>query len=68
MRYYLHVLNYENGSYINIRLSKEECKKYEMYDDYEDFIRYEGLEKKYGFSLKNSHIMFTKSNVIIYKL
>lgn len=67
MRYYLHVLNYKDDSYINIGLSPEESKKYELYEDPNDFIIHEKIDKKYGFELGNAAVMFAKKNSIRYK-
>lgn len=67
MRYYLHVLNYKDKSYINIGLNEEQSNKYEMYEDINDFIMHEGIDKKYGFIVGESAIMIAQENTIYYK-
>lgn len=44
---------------IKIKLTSEEKLKYRMYEDFEDFIKYE-LERKYGFRLDDSSWMCSK--------
>ena len=67
MKYYLHVLNYKDKSYINIGLTEEQSKKYEMYEDLHDFIMYEGIDKQCGFIVGESAIMIAPQNTIYYK-
>lgn len=67
MKYYLHVLNYDDLSYINIGLTEKESEKYEMYECEDDFIKYEHIAEKYGFNPDKSAIMFSKKNTIYYK-
>ena len=68
MRYVLHILNHETKSYINIKLTDKESKKYEMYDNLRDFIIYEKIGEKYGFDIKTSDYMIAYKNDINYKI
>lgn len=67
MRYYLHVLDYSKKAYVCIRLTEEESKKYQMYEDINDFIKYEKIGEKYDFDSKNSHVMIADRLTIFYK-
>ena len=68
MHYYLHILNHENKSYINIKLTEKECKKYDLYDNLKDFIIYEKIGEKYGFNINTSDYMMSSKNDINYKM
>ena len=67
MKYYMHVLDYSQGAYINIALSEELSNKYEKYENWEDFVHYEDLDKKYGFRLQDSYVMICDRNTMYYK-
>ena len=49
---YLILLNYCYGEIVKIRLTEEEKRESESYNDFEDFIR-EKLEDKYEFNLSD---------------
>ena len=53
---YLWLLNYYTGECICIKLTGEEQKASEQYEDYEEFIT-EHLERKYNFMLSHCNWM-----------
>jgi hypothetical protein len=56
---YVIILDCYTGRLIKIKLTSEEKRKSGIYEDFEDFIKYE-LERKYGFSLDDSSWMCSK--------
>ena len=68
MRYYLHVLNHKDHSYINIKLTEEETDKYKKYNSVEDFIFFENIGEKYDFEQASSDCMISEKLKIYYKM
>lgn len=60
---YVLILDFCTGVLNIIKLTAEELRESENYEDFEDFLS--TIEKKYGFRLKNSNWMSTE-NLDIY--
>jgi len=56
---YIIILDYSAGEVIKIRLTKEQIKESEKYDDFETFLS--TLEEEYDFRLKDCLWMCTES-------
>ena len=54
---YVLLLDYSSGTVVKIRLTDEELKESERYEDFEDFLL--TLEKKYEFRLRDCEWMST---------
>ena len=61
---YVLILDYSVGCLNIIKLTDEELRESEKYDDFEDFLS--TLEEKYGFRLKNCQWMVSE-NLSIYR-
>lgn len=59
---YILLLDYNSGSLSIIRLSENELKASEQYNDFEEFLA--TLEYRYGFRLKDCNWMTTESLTI----
>lgn len=59
---YILLLDYNSGSLCIIRLSENELKASEQYNDFEEFLA--TLEYRYGFRLKDCNWMTTESLTI----
>ena len=56
---YIIILDYSVGEVIKIKLTQEQVKELEKYDDFETFLS--TLEEKYGFRLKDCLWMTTET-------
>ena len=56
---YIIILDYSAGEVIKIRLTKEQIKESEKYDDFETFLS--TLEEEYDFRLKDCVWMITEN-------
>ena len=61
---YVIILDYCSGSLSIIRLTPEELKESEKYDDFEEFLA--TLEEKYDFRLKDCNWMTSEELIITY--
>ena len=61
---YVIILDYCSGSLSIIRLTPEELKESEKYDDFEEFLA--TLEEKYGFRVSNCQWMTTETLQVYY--
>lgn len=56
---YIIIMDFSSGELIKIRLSDQELKDSDEYDDFSEFIS--TLEDKYGFRVKDSLYMTTET-------
>ena len=61
---YVLILDYCSGSLSIIRLTPEELKESEKYDDFEEFLA--TLEERYDFRLKDCNWMTSEELIITY--